>query len=255
MASDPSHFPHGSLPKPLSPGQWHRLTLRVLSGVASGSFDGDTLFSNASWSGQGWAAIGTGGYDTVQFDNLFLNATYDGPPPSPSPPPPGPSPPGPAPPAPPPPVPPKACKTPAKGQKVLMWTCDPSRTQTQSWSVPNGTTSGRIALLSHPELCIGQPPALQLVECATAPKFQRKTATGSTTRIVLASNTDQCLDVAPHRQHDTSYPLETWKCNNQFDGGANELFEVQGGHSSYPEFGLVSELWSKMLCVSACEAA
>lgn len=244
-----SQLPRGVLPFKLKPGTWHRLGLRIHSGVANGSIDGIALFDNVRTStARGWGVMGTGGYDLVQFDNLYLNASYSSPP---GPAPPGPPPPPPSPP-PPPPSPPKTCKVPAVGHKVVLWTCDPSRTATQSWIVPNGTASSAIALRGSPHLCIGH--SLQLTECSAAPAFVRREPTGDSAHLLLASDRSKCLDVAPHRQPDTSYPLDTWACNNNFDGGANEVFLIQGGHSSYPEFGIVSNLWNAQLCISSCEA-
>ena len=79
-------------------------------------------------------------------------------------------------------------------------------------------------------------------------------AGGTPTRLVEASS-GKCLDVAPHRQPDTSYPTDAWACNDKFDGGANERFVLQGEQTSFAVHAIVSELWGKNLCVSVCEAA
>ena len=51
-----------------------------------------------------------------------------------------------------------------------------------------------------------------------------------------------CLDVAPHVKKRSSYPLDTWKCNTAFDGGLNQRFQLEGAHSSFAKYAIVSKL-------------
>ena len=195
--------------------------------------------------------MGTVGYTVAQFDNFYVKASYNGPAPSPAPgpgpaPPPGPSPPSPSPPNP---SAPDKCKAPAAGQSVRLWTCDPSRDEWQGWNV----TSGRpISMLHTPELClgVGAHSLMQLTACATAPSFTVASAGSG----VQLKRGNECLDVAPHPDphFGGSCPLDVWSCNDQYDGGANQRFELAGAHTSNPIGAIVTELWGKDLCVSVC---
>ena len=260
-------FPRGALPgggggggggtAALEPGAWHRLGLSAKGGLITGTFDGAVLFESFEAPRRaGFCVLGTGSYDLAQFDNVAMNLTEPPPPPTP-PTPPTPAPPTPSP-VPPPPAPPASCKTPAAGDKVVLWTCDPSRSGAQSWNVTAASAKGGpgapVALLRHPALCLSGG---KLVACSDgAPRYvlDGAVAGGTPTRLVEASS-GKCLDVAPHRQPDTSYPTDAWACNDQFDGGANERFVLQGDQTSFAVHAIVSELWDKNLCVSVCEVA
>jgi hypothetical protein len=257
----------GVLPAALElvPGNWRRLSLSVSSGKASASIDGQTLFADVpvKLTQTGFGVMGTVGYTVAQFDNFYVKAAYSGPPPAPAPGPgPGPGPsPGPSPaPSPPNPSAPAKCKAPAAGQSVRLWTCDPSRDDWQGWNVTSGQP---ISMLQFPDLCLGIGPdkLLQLMPCATAPSFTvattasvHGTAMAVGHSVHLKTHDGKCMDVAPHpdRHLGGSCPVDIWNCNNQFDGGANQRFELAGAHTSNPVGAIVSELWGKDLCVSVC---
>ena len=260
IGSNSSSTQSGALPAALElvPGSWRRLSLSVSSGKASGCIDGHTLFADVSLDLEatqtGFGVMGTVGYTVAQFDNFYVKASYSGPPPSPAPGP-GPAPsPGPPPsPFPPNPSAPDKCKALAAGQSVRLWTCDPSRDEWQGWNV----TSGRpISMLHAPGLClgVGAHNLMQLVACATAPSFTVASTAGSGSGVHLKRG-NECLDVAPHPDPNFggSCPLDVWSCNDNYDGGANQRFEVVGAHTSNPIGAIVAELWGHDLCVSVCE--
>lgn len=63
----------------VQPGTWHTMALNVSAGFATGSLDGELLFSeldvtaNGTSSRAGWAALGTTDFGYVQFDDVAVN--------------------------------------------------------------------------------------------------------------------------------------------------------------------------------------
>lgn len=256
-----SNTQSGVLPAALAllPGSWRRLSLSVNSGKAAASIDGHTLFADVPVKSTqtGFGVMGTVDYTVAQFDNFFVQAAYRGPSPAPAPGP-GPAPaPGPSPgPSPPNPSAPVKCKAPAAGQSVRLWTCDPSRDEWQGWNVTSGQP---ISMLHASNLCLGIGPdkLVQLMPCASAPSFIVASASSMATANSVHLQTqkgNECMDVAPHPDphFGGSCPVDIWGCNNRFDGGANQLFELAGAHTSNPIGAIVSALWGKDLCVSVC---